>query len=216
MGGRGSNFEGGGGSGTSVNVVSEQDIWSYRHNPNNAPYVDAINTGVSRIQNDFPDIMQDVNYVNTAELGGKDRDGVLGYYTPATKSVALNQNFTDIQKMNRTYDASVQSGFHPSRGNRTGTEAVALHEMGHALTDHVAKKLGITNFDAAARTIVTNARKSSSTRARGNKQFRRQISGYAARNDAEGIAEAVADYYCNGNRASSASKAIMNELFNYR
>ena len=42
FGGRGSGGGGeslGSGGGGSVNFVSETDVWSYRHNPNNQPFV---------------------------------------------------------------------------------------------------------------------------------------------------------------------------------
>ena len=38
------------------------------------------------------------------------------------------------------------------------------------------------------------------------------ISQYARTNYSETIAEASADVYCNGKKASKASKAIMNEV----
>jgi len=39
-----------------------------------------------------------------------------------------------------------------------------------------------------------------------------KISGYARYNYSETIAEASADVYCNGGRASKASRAIMTEI----
>lgn len=214
MGGRGSGSGGaslGGGSGVNVNIINQTDVWSYRHRPDNEPFVDAINTGVRAMQDDFPDVMDTVNSVNAAKLGGADNLHTLGFYSPADKSVALNQNYTDIGKMNSVYDQAVSSGFHPSRGNKSGTEAVALHEMGHALTDHIGKKIGATDLDDAAKRIVDNAYKSSGGRG-GTKKWAGGISGYAQKNNAECIAEAVADWYCNGNKASKQSKAIMSEL----
>jgi len=220
MGGRGARAGGGGpslggGSGKRINIVEQVDVWSYRHNPDNEPFVDAINTGVAAIQNDFPDLMESVNSVNSAVLGGRDRTQTLGFYDQAGKTVALNSNYTDIEKMNRVYDASVKSGFHPGRGNKSGTEAVALHEMGHALTGHVAQKMGVSNFDDASKRIVDAAYKNSNGKG-GTKKWAGGISKYAQDNNAECIAEAVADWYCNGNKASAQSKAIMNELKKYK
>lgn len=203
----------GGSSGKPINIVSETDVWSYRHNQNNEPFVDAINSGVREVQDDFPDIMQSVNAVNAAELGGADKEGTLGFYGQGR--VALNENYTDIDKMNGTYDLAVASGYHPSRGNKTGTEAVAIHEMGHALTEHLAPKVGANDLDGAAQIIVNNAYKASKGKG-GTKAWAGAISGYAKESFAECIAEAVADWYCNGNKASSNSKAIMTELKKYR
>lgn len=216
--GRGSSGGGeslGSGRGERVNIVDQLDVWSYRHRQKNEPFVDAINTGVKNIQEDFPDVMQTVNVVNAAELGGADRIHTLGFYSPADGTVALNRNYTDIGKMNNVYDKAVKSGYHPSRGNKTGTEAVALHEMGHALTDHIGKKMGAKNLDDAAKTIVDNAYKNSKGRG-GTKAWAGKICRYAQKNNAECIAEAVADWYCNGSKAKSQSKAIMSELKKYK
>ena len=218
MGGRGSGSGGpslGGGSGENVNIKSQTDIWTYRHRQNNEPFVDAINTGVRTIQNDFPDVMDTVSSVNAAKLGGSDNQHTLGFYSPSDKSLGMNTNFTDIDKMNRVYDRSVSSKFHPSRGNKTGTEAVALHEMGHALTDHIGKKIGAADLDDAAKRIVDNAYKASGGKG-GTKKWAGLISKYAQQNNAECIAEAVADFYCNGNKATNQSKAIMAELRKYK
>ena len=216
MGGRSGSSGMGGGSGKPVDVRNEIDVWSFRHNPDNQPFVAAINEGARKIQNDFDDLMSEtITSINAAELGGEDRRHTLGFYTPSTKSLSLNDNYVDIDKMNRVYDRSVAEGYHPSRGNLTGTEAVALHELGHALTDHVAKKMGAKDIDDAAMKIFTAAYRASHGRGP-YKNWAGQISGYAQENYAESIAEAVSDYYCNGTGASAASQAIMRELFKYR
>lgn len=216
FGGRGADGGGeslGGGSGKQVNIVSETDVWSYRHNPNNEPFVDAINSGVATVYDDFPDVMGKVDTVNAVQFGGVDKVQTLGVY--GNGSVGINQNFTNIEKMNKTYDAAVASGYHPSRGNKSGTEAVTLHEMGHALTDKIAQKTGAKDLDTAAKTIVDNAYKNSKGKG-GTKAWAGKISKYAKESNAECIAEAVSDWYCNGNKASSASKAIMGELNKYK
>lgn len=214
MGGRGGS-SGMGGGGENVNIVGSTDVWSYRHNQTNEPFVDAINTGVKRIHDDFPGIMDTVASVDAAELGGKDKLTVLGFYSSGDKTVALNLNFTDVDKMNRVYDQAVARGYHPSRGNLSGTESVALHEMGHALTDHIAKKLGLPDLDAASRKIFMDAYKA--TKGKGKyKDWAGKISGYAKENYAESVAEAVADFYCNGRNAHPHSIAIMDQLRKYK
>ena len=203
------------GSGGSVNIVSETDVWTFRHDSDNAEFVDAINTSVSVIQGDFNDVMQTVNQVSAAELDGVDKSSTLGYWDPSSKTLALNDNYVDIDKMNSVYDAATKSGFHPSRGNKTGTEAVAFHEMGHALTDHIAKKMGVPNLDTASQKIVDAAYKAMKGTG-GTKAWAGKISGYAQESYAECVAEAVADYYCNGDKASAQSKAIMKQLQKYK
>ena len=216
FGGRGSGSGGeslASGSGEKINIKSETDVWSYRHNAGNEPFVDKINSSVRDMADDFPGLMNDVKEVNSAELGGKDKTQTLGYYGGG--KVALNSNYTNVEKMNNVYDQAVKSGYHPSRGIKTGTEAVTYHEMGHALTDHVAKKMGAKDLDAGAKKIVDNAYKASGGKG-GTKAWAGKISGYAQKNYAECVAEAVTDCYCNGKKASKQSKAIFAELKKYK
>ena len=201
------------GSGKSMTILNPVDVWSYRHNPNNEAYVDAINSSVRDIANDFPDIMRStVGRVDAAEFGGADRLSTLGCYGNGT--LTMNKNYTNVDKMNAVYDNAVKSGYHPSRGDKNGTEAVTYHEMGHAITDHIAVKLGEKNLDGASKRIVNDAYKASKGTG-GTKAWAGKISGYAQENFAECVAEAVADFYCNGNKAKSQSKAIMRELKKY-
>ena len=216
---------GGGAGGRNINVLKTTDVWSFRHRQNNEPFVDAINSAARTLEDDFPGLMRDVGTVNAVKLGKKDSN-VLGFYsrtigTLLDSSVNINTAYTDMEKTNIGYDQAVKDGFHPSRGNKSGIEAVSLHELGHALNDHVAAKMGLTDImrmETAADRIVNSARRSAGRVAgrRGINQFRESISGYATTNNKEAIAEAVADYYCNGRNASTASKAIMAELFKYK
>lgn len=214
--GRGSSRGGGTalgkGRNKNVRVISSTDVWSYRHRRDNEAFVDQINSSVRTMEDDFPGLMQTVTSVNAAELGGKDKTQTLGFYSPADKSVSMNQYYTDIDRMNAAYDNS--GSYHPGRGNKTAVEAVSYHEMGHALTDHVGAKLGATGIDDAAKRIVDNAYNNSGGKG-GTKAWANKISGYAAESNAECIAEAVCDWYCNGSKANAASKAIMTELKRY-
>ena len=167
------------------------------------------------MHDDFPELMQSVEVVAAAELGGKDKFSTLGYYSDQERTVALNRNYTDIGKMNSVYDEAVRSGYHPARGDKTGTEAVTLHEMGHALTGYVQKKMGSSSFDAAAQRIVRAAYNASNGKG-GTLAWAGNISGYAQQNYAECIAEAVCDHYCNGSRAAAESRAIMSILRRYK
>ena len=89
-------------------------------------------------------------------------------------------------------------------------QAVASHEYGHVLTSKAGAKLGILDMDAAAKVIVDRAVKKTSHK--GSVSLSKKISGYAGHSNAECIAEAVADVYCNGKKASAESRAIVNEL----
>lgn len=201
------------GGGASINIISETDVWSYRHDRDNEDFVDAINASVAKIQEDFKDVMDSVNFVYAAELGGIDRSSTLGYYS-SDGYIAINREYTDIGKMNAIYDASVATHFHPGRGSYTGTEAVTFHEMGHALTGHIAEKMGTADMYDAAQKIVDAAYKAVHGKG-GTLAWAGTISGYAQDSYAECIAEAVADHYCNGDGAAKASKAIWNQLKKY-
>lgn len=216
FGGRGSGSDGeslSSGGGQSINIVSSTDVWSYRHNPDNQPFVDQINSSVRDMADDFPGLMNDVSRVDSVVMGGVDKTSTLGFYGSGT--VGINSNYTNVDKMNRVYDSAVKSGYHPSRGNKTGVEAVTYHEMGHALTDSIASKMGVKNLDQASKKIVNDAYKASGGKG-GTKKWAGSISGYAQQNFAECVAEAVSDVYCNGNKANKNSKAIMAQLRKYK
>ena len=203
------------GSGENINIVNETDVWTYRHREDNEPFVDAINTAARTISDDFRGLMDMVQVVAAAELGGKDKVQTLGYFSELGNTVAINQNYTNIDKMNQVYDEAVRSGYHPPRGGKTGTEAVTLHELGHALTAYAQKKMNSSSFDAAAQRIVREAYKATSGKG-GTFKWAGGISEYAQKNYAECIAEAVADYYCNGTKAFPESRAIMKEKRRFR
>ena len=92
-------------------------------------------------------------------------------------------------------------------------EAVVAHEYGHAITDLAAKKMGARDLNAAATRIVNEARKT--TKDKGVVQMARKISRYATASNAEAVAEAVADVYCNGKNAKAQSHAIVDVLNGY-
>ena len=128
-------------------------------------------------------------------------------------NLAVNETYFDSKKMNDAYDACVDSGFHPSRGNKSGMEAVVAHEMGHRL-NHIAAGGSWDNLRPTAYNIVKEAARKSGF-GTATQKFVAQISGYAKGDYAESIAEAFSDVWCNGNRANSASQAIVTELNTY-
>jgi hypothetical protein len=138
----------------------------------------------------------------------------LAYYD-GNGNIAFNKVYFDNAKMESAYDACVKSGFHPSKGNKTAMQAVAAHELGHKLTADVGTKLGMggLDLDRAATQIVKEAR--GATKHRGVVQMASKISKYATSSNAEAIAEAFADVFCNGKKAHSESKAIVNVMNKY-
>ena len=145
---------------------------------------------------------------------GRSGQNVMAYYDG--ENIAVMNKYFDAAQMQEAYDRCVDAEVHPSRGHKTGLQATVAHEFGHLLTGSAAKKMGMS-FDAAAKTIVEEARKT--TGDRGSVIMARKISIYATANYAETIAEAYADVYCNGSRGLSGaqwqSKAIVNVLNKY-
>ena len=134
-------------------------------------------------------------------------------YYEAGGNLAINRDYFNAQKMDAAYDGTVQSGFHPPRGNKSGIEAVVAHEMGHRMADVATQRLASASSfsnETIERRIVDNAAKA--IKANGARGLAKQISRYATKNYSECIAEAVADVYCNGSKASKASTAVYNEL----
>ena len=69
------------------------------------------------------------------------------------------------------------------------------------------------DFDKTSTAIVNEARKQ--TKHRGVVQMASKISGYATHSNAEAIAEAISDCYCNGKKARAESKAIKSVVDKY-
>lgn len=151
-----------------------------------------------------------IDYNNTRIAQLKPRARALAFYDGS--GIAFNSKYVDKAKMDKVMQESAKSGFHPPLGRKTGLQAVASHELGHALSDEVAKKMGTNLRDASTR-IVKEAVKQTSHK--GVVQMARKISTYATSSNAEAVAEAVADVYCNGRRAKAESKAIMSVLKKY-
>lgn len=133
-------------------------------------------------------------------VGTFDKPGVLGAY--GQDELIMNQRY--IRNANLTEAMKNSNGFHPGIGKKTGAEAVASHEIGHRLGEMAAKKAGISEKEIVARAANKVNIKT--------ENMAGHISGYARTNYGETIAEASADVYCNGRKASKASRAIMAEI----
>ena len=166
---------------------------------------------VTKTLKDFQD-EYGLSYENTRIAKLKPKSNALAYYDG--DGIAINAKYLNSKKMNDAYQRCVESGFHPKSGSKTGMEAVVAHELGHALTDMAGAKMGVKGgIDASSKAIVNEARKA--TKHRGVVQMASKISGYAKQSNAEAIAEAVADVYCNGKKARSESRAIVNVMNKY-
>ena len=140
------------------------------------------------------------------------------YFTPAFDRIVFNDRYFDTQNLNRMYDNDVSQSYHPSRGNKTGLEAIIAHEFGHKITAEASQAQYGTPYrlDEVSQRIVNQAWKNikanNSTDITRKGDFISSISGYARHSAPETVAEAVADVYCNGNNANVGSREIVSVL----
>lgn len=211
MGGRGATSLGGGGGTGGVDatdIVSTRSLMGERSSKPTE-----VDETMEAFKNVYAEYRLDVADIQIAELKGKSALSALAYYDGA--NVAFNQSYFNKAKMDAAMERSVKSGWHPSIGNKTALEAVAAHELGHALTDKVAEKMGLSGLNKiqpASKAIMEQAAKKAKS---GSRKMASKISGYAKTNHCEAIAEAFADVYCNGNKARSESKAVMSVVNSY-
>ena len=206
MGGRGASSSGryGGGGLSPADILSTNSFVSERHNYD--------------ISNDVLDVFKNVNEeygyvigdILVAKIKGKSNNA-MAYYDGT--NIGFNEAYASTKVLNKAYANCVKSGFHPSNGNKSPAEAVASHELGHALTDAVGKKMGGLDIDRASDRIVKEAKKQ--TGHGGVVQMAKKISTYATQSNAEAIAEAFSEVYCNGKKAHKESKAIVNVINSY-
>lgn len=160
-------------------------------------YANQIQNARDEMEREYGNIVSRANLA-VADMGGSALGACDGYTVYMSSRYVKNANMTQAMK-----DAE-KSGFHPKIGKKTGVEAVTAHEMGHFLAQQAMNKSKLSE-----RQIVERASKKVGVKVN---NMASQISGYARYNYAETIAEASADVYCNGRRASKASKAIMSEI----
>ncbi len=206
FGGRGSRSSGGGGGGTggvsAADILDTRSLISEREGKR-----ELVDETLAVFNDVYEEYGAQVNDIQLATM--TPGSGTLAYYDYGG-NIAFNEVYFNSAKMNAAYEYSVKTGFHPSNGNKTALQAVAAHELGHKLTADIAQKMGVGDLHRAANSIVGEAKKT--TKHKTANAMAKKISGYATTNTAETVAEAFADVYCNGNKARSESKAIVNVL----
>ena len=197
-GNRGGRREGTGKGVNPANISNVQNLISQRETKQSE--VDQTLTVLRDMQNEYG-----VNVDTfTANVGGADA-GVLAF-CDGNGDITINTSYFNTKKMDNAMKDCVDSEWHPSLGNKSGIESVVAHEFGHTLTHKAGIKMGEYDMDKISTIIVKEARKI--TGDRGVVIMARKISRYATSSNAEAIAEAVCDCYCNGNKAKAQSIAI--------
>lgn len=205
MGSRGQSGRYGGGGGWSAPIGTSSLISARERKQKEVDDV----LGVLRDYDDKYGVI--VTDAQIGEFSGKEKHTVMGYYD-GFGNVGVNINYFNSDKLTKAYEDSVKDGFHPSNGSKSAMESLIAHEMGHAVNDELGRRMGMS-MEAAADMVVKEALKSTSHR--GVVKMENAISRYATANNKEGIAEAFADVYCNGNRAKAESKAIVSVVDKY-
>lgn len=211
--GRGASRAGGGSGRFGGGTVDPNDVSNYQdlvsQREGKRTEVDQILTVARDLNNEYGEDGL-IYQFQTADME-KSAAGAIAFYDGS--NIVVNNDFFNAKRLDDSYDDCVKSGFHPSRGKKSGAEAVAAHEYGHALSDAVARKMGVANLDIASTKIVNEARKR--TGDKGVVIMANKISRYASTSNAEAVAEAFADVYCNGGKAKKQSKAIVDVMNSY-
>ena len=210
MGGRGSSsFSGGASSGVSKEkIVATRSLISEREG--SQQLVDETMDVFMAVNAEYGSVVADIQL---ATLGKGSR--AMAYYD-SDDNIAINEKYFNSAKMDAAYKIDVASGFHPSNGNKTALQAVVAHELGHKLTADIATKLsgqGFMGIDSASTNILKEAL--GKTKHKNIGTMKAKISGYATSSNAEAIAEAFSDVFCNGSKAAAESRAIVSVIDKY-
>jgi len=180
---------------------------------------------VQRAAQGYEDLNAEYNHeIVMTEINGDEN----GKHTYASASryrhyIQFNPDmFSSVEKVRESYANDVKSGFHPAG---TTYENIMDHEIAHVLAGRLYAKAyrpGSAEYYRAldGRTLEKNivseacrnakkaAKQAGIARRLTNDELIAQISRYATTNRSETIAEAVADYKANGERANLLSVEI--------
>lgn len=147
---------------------------------------------------------------------------VMATYSTKTGVIHMNKYFyKDKAEFEKKYAATIEKGFHPKG---TNCNSVVVHEMGHALDEYVSRKLfheWVFAMGQRASTEIWNADIKKYKKKLGlskdesllSSTIREALSGYAARNHSEYLAEGFCEVMCSSNPRPTA-KSIVKRLEN--
>ena len=193
----GAGMESEGGSGSTATVKSSHNL-TEEIGKGGGSFANEIMNTRDAYEREYGDAVKDI----TLQAATFSDPSVLGAYGGNT--LYMNQAYIKNANLTDSMKEAERSGFHPKLGGKTGAEAVAAHELGHRLGEVAAQKGKTSEKDIVARAAKKVGLKT--------ENMAGHISGYARKNYGETIAEAHADVYCNGKKASKASRAIVNEV----
>ena len=167
--------------------------------------------GIKDITDDFPEIGQTLKGIETSKSGIMSCTG---------EKITFNPNYyTEHGKLEQTIERCVNSGYY-FKG--TTVRSIGVHEAGHGLewffVSHnpqyttFSEQVDAWNKCTEAKAIVSQACKNIKQTPYGkgkvNAVLLKAISGNAADNASEALAEALSEFYTNGEKANPLSKEI--------
>lgn len=99
--------------------------------------VDQVLTTLKTMTAEYGVQVEDVDVVTFGKGGGN----IMGVCTEGG-NLGINKNYFYEGRMNGAWDRCAAKGYHPSRGDKSGLEATAAHEYGHAIMRNVTGGFG--------------------------------------------------------------------------
>lgn len=178
--------------------------------------------GVTTIIDEFPQAASSFH-----EINGDDTNGYA--HAKYSGEIAINPSYyQSSNKINTTYDRDVSTRFHPEG---TSASSITSHEAGHLLEralidkhvsddrgpafDHYAKGQAWNKGTCASKIIseaAKNAKKTSEGKGKTISTLISDVSRYASRKRSEALAECVADYVSNREKAKPLSREVWKIL----
>lgn len=151
---------------------------------------------------------------NRGDFSSKGVGGSTGFFKEGFGDTALTVGATvkmnialskDVNSYNRYAESGANDGHFKSFGDKSGAFYVGVHELGHFVFENVRNAMGVREymeFESTMRNPLPL-------------YYDGEISGYATTSYHEQVAEAFADYYCNGENASNHNKTLVKTLIDF-